>query len=226
MREIAPDVYVLQVLPAHLLNVYVIGDVLVDAGTPWHAGTIIDSLRGRAVSAHVLTHCHPDHQGSSAAVCRHFGIPLWTGAADAPAVEQGAALAASLPRLPLGRLWDRVLSGPGHPVQRVLRNGDDVAAGFVVLETPGHTPGHVSFWRESDRVLIAGDVLLGINPRTGRAGLHEHLDFACTDPRRNRASAERVAELGPEVICFGHGPPLGGAAPRLRTLMKNSGRRT
>ena len=81
-------------------------------------------------------------------------------------------------------------------------------AGFTVLETPGHTPGHVSFWRERDRVLIAGDVLANMNLNTGVTGLHEPLAFATPDPARNRASARRLAELRPALACFGHGPPL------------------
>ena len=81
-------------------------------------------------------------------------------------------------------------------------------AGFTVLETPGHTPGHVSLWRERDRVLIAGDVLANMNLMTGVPGLHEPLAFATPDPARNRASARRLAELRPALACFGHGPPL------------------
>ena len=56
--------------------------------------------------------------------------------------------------------------GPPHPVARALHEGDEVA-GFTVLETPGHSRGHVAFWRESDRVLILGDVLNNMNLMTG-----------------------------------------------------------
>jgi glyoxylase-like metal-dependent hydrolase (beta-lactamase superfamily II) len=80
--------------------------------------------------------------------------------------------------------------------------------GFTVLETPGHTPGHVSYWRERDRVLIAGDVLTNVNMSTGVSGLHEPLAFGTPDPARNRACARRLAELQPALVCFGHGPPL------------------
>ncbi|MCW3014047.1 MAG: yflN 2 [Solirubrobacterales bacterium] len=219
MREIAADVHMVKALPGDLLNVYLVGDVLVDAGTPLHARMLFRNLDGRPVRAHALTHCHPDHQGSSAAVCRRYGIPLWAGVEDAPAIEDGGVMAANFPRLPLVGLWDRVLSGDGHPVARRLREGDALSAGFVVVETPGHTSGHLSFWRDSDRVLIAGDVVLGMNPRTGRRGLHEHLDFTCTDSRANRASLRRVAELNPDLVCFGHGPPLSGAAEHLQALL-------
>ncbi len=81
-------------------------------------------------------------------------------------------------------------------------------AGFLVLETPGHSAGHVSYWRESDRALIVGDVLTNINVMTGRTGLHEPLAAFTPDPARNRDSARRLAELRPRLACFGHGPPL------------------
>ena len=103
------------------------------------------------------------------------------------------------------KLW----IGPPHPVTRRLREGDEVA-GFAVLETPGHTPGHVAYWRESDRTLIAGDVFFNLNPLTGRPGLHPPPDAFNDDTARNRESMRRLAELRPEVVVFGHGPPLRG----------------
>jgi glyoxylase-like metal-dependent hydrolase (beta-lactamase superfamily II) len=92
-------------------------------------------------------------------------------------------------------------------VSRVLREGDEVA-GFTVLDTPGHTRGHVSFWRESDRVLILGDVLNNMNLFTGIPGLNQPPALFTTDPVRNRASIRRLAALRPALACFGHGAPL------------------
>jgi glyoxylase-like metal-dependent hydrolase (beta-lactamase superfamily II) len=219
MYEIAPSVHVIPALRGHALNLYLVGDVLVDAGTPLHARMIFRAVGDRPVRAHAITHCHPDHQGSSAAVCKRYGVPLWVGAGDADAVESGDVIAANFPALPLAGLWDRLISGAAHPVERRLEQGDEIAAGFVVIETPGHTPGHVSLWRAADRVLISGDVVLGLNPRTGRAGIHEHLDFTCTDAAQNRASLEGVATLEPDIVCFGHGAPVTGAAERLHALV-------
>ena len=102
----------------------------------------------------------------------------------------------------------RAWAGPPYPVARRLREGDEVA-GFRVLDVPGHSPGHVAYWRESDRTLIAGDV----------AEQHERHDRAspgCTSrawssrPTRplNRESARRLAALEPALVVFGHGPPL------------------
>ena len=55
-------------------------------------------------------------------------------------------------------------------------------AGFTVLDVPGHSAGHVAFWRESDRVLVLGDVLNNMNVLTGRRGLHEPKRFFTPDP--------------------------------------------
>ena len=59
-----------------------------------------------------------------------------------------------------------------------------------------------------NRVLILGDVLNNVDPRSGRRGLREPLELFTPDPVRNRESIRRVAELEPELCCFGHGPPL------------------
>jgi glyoxylase-like metal-dependent hydrolase (beta-lactamase superfamily II) len=108
---------------------------------------------------------------------------------------------------PLNRLIDRAWSGPSHPVARRLREGDEVG-GFTVLDAPGHSPGHVAYWREADRVLLLGDVLNGQSLLTGIPGLQEPPAIFTADPARNRQSARRLAALEPELVCFGHGPPL------------------
>jgi glyoxylase-like metal-dependent hydrolase (beta-lactamase superfamily II) len=99
------------------------------------------------------------------------------------------------------------MTGPGRRVDRRLGEGDEVA-GFTVLHTPGHSAGHVVFWREADRVLIAGDVLGSQHFLTGIRGMHEPPPFLSPDPARNRDSARRLAALEPAVTLFGHGPPL------------------
>lgn len=69
------------------------------------------------------------------------------------------------------------------------------------------TPGHVSYGRAADRTLVAGDVLFGRHPLTGRPGLHEPPTIFTTDPMQNRRSIRRVAALETAVVVFGHGPP-------------------
>jgi glyoxylase-like metal-dependent hydrolase (beta-lactamase superfamily II) len=77
-----------------------------------------------------------------------------------------------------------------------------------VLEVPGHSAGHVAFWRESDRVLVAGDVFNTANPFTGLPGLRLPYDFFTPDPAENRRSAKRLAALEPSLMLVGHGAPL------------------
>ena len=105
------------------------------------------------------------------------------------------------------RLGCRVWAGPPHPVERVLQEGDEVA-GFRVVHTPGHTPGHCLFFRDHDRVAIAGDVLANIHFLSGRPGLRQPPRYFSVDPVQNRQSIQILAALHPRVVCFGHGPPL------------------
>jgi glyoxylase-like metal-dependent hydrolase (beta-lactamase superfamily II) len=204
MREVAAGLWQLRGWPLDLFNVYLAGDVLLDAGTRWARPRILRQLHGRAVRLLALTHCHPDHQGSARVVCERLGVPLACHEDDAPAV---AGREAMLPRNWALRLSLALWAGPPCPVGRVLRDGD-VVAGFRVVHAPGHTPGHVLFFRESDRVCVAGDVLANVHFVTGRVGLREPPAVFSADPARNRLSVRVLAGLRPKVVCFGHGPPL------------------
>jgi hydroxyacylglutathione hydrolase len=198
VQELAPDVWQLDGWPPNNINVYVIGDVLIDSGLGFHKGRTLGELSGRTITANALTHAHFDHYGSSHAICERLGIPLWCGAGDAAAVEQGKMVA------PNGKL---VPAARAHPVASRLREGDEVA-GFQVLDTPGHSPGHVSYWRESDRVLVCGDVMWGYNPFLMAGNIMEPWPFINPDTAMNRQSARRLAALEPALVCFGHGKPL------------------
>ena len=207
MRQLAEDVHLLRGWPPNAINVYVIGDVLLDAATRQGERRIMRQIAGRTIGAHALTHAHPDHQGSSHAICERLQIPLWCGQGDVPAMETPGGI--HNPKAPawLDGLYTRLWTGPPHPVARALVEGD-IVAGFTVLETPGHSRGHVAYWRESDRVLILGDVLNNIDIRTGIPGLHEPPAMVSPDPARNRESARRLAALRPRLTLFGHGAPL------------------
>jgi hydroxyacylglutathione hydrolase len=206
VRQLADDLWLLRGQPPYFINVYLIGDVLIDAATRRAGRRILSQLRGREISAHALTHAHPDHQGASREVCQALGIPLWCHADDADAMEQGT-IPETQPDHPINRVIDRFWLGPPHPVARRLQEGD-VIEGFEVLHVPGHSPGHVAFWRESDRALILGDVVTNMDTITALPGLREPKWFFTADPERNRESARRLAALGPELVCFGHGRPL------------------
>lgn len=198
MKKLADDVWQLGGFPRDTINIYVIGDVLIDAGTPLDKGRVLKNIKGHEITAHALTHAHFDHYGASHAVCEKLGIPMWCGAADVEAVESGKMVG------PGGRM---VPAAKGHPIAKALTEGDEVA-GFQVLDVPGHSPGHVAYWRESDRTLVCGDVMWGTNPFRPGGGLMEPFPFFSPDHKRNRESARRLAALEPALICFGHGTPL------------------
>jgi glyoxylase-like metal-dependent hydrolase (beta-lactamase superfamily II) len=204
MEEIADNVFKLAGRPAHAFNSYLVEGVLVDARTRHAARRILSEIDGHAVTAHLITHAHADHQGSSAAICNARGVPLWCGFKEVATAESGRTAAAGANNA-ITRWQERNWAGPGHPVGRALIEGDSVG-GFEVLEVPGHAPGHIALWRERDRALIAGDVLFNRHPLTGRAHLSEPPAFFTIDAETNRASIRRIAALRPRLACFGHGP--------------------
>jgi len=209
MKRLAEGVWHIQcvaVLP-WAVNAYLVEDVLLDAGARQSGRRIFAALAGRKVVAHALTHAHPDHQGASHEVCARLGIPYWVPERDKDAAEDPSLIAKRQPSHPVAQLFARTMTGPGHPVDRALHEGDEIA-GFRVLDTPGHSAGHVSYWRESDRVLILGDVLNNMDVITGIPGLRLPKSFLTPDPERNRASAKRLGELEPSLVLFGHGAPL------------------
>lgn len=214
MIEVAKDVYVLRGRPQYAINIYVIGDVLLDAGTKWAEKRILSQIEGRTINAHAITHAHPDHQGASHAVCEKLGIPLYCGDRDADAMESGN-WSAVIPDNWNTRIQSKYWTGPPHPVAKRLKEGDDVA-GFKIIEAPGHSPGQVAYWRESDRLLILGDVLNGMNLVTTVPGLHQPPNMWTVDPVENRRSIRKLADLEPGTLCFGHGPPMRNAADKLK----------
>jgi glyoxylase-like metal-dependent hydrolase (beta-lactamase superfamily II) len=204
MRAITKGVWQLTGLPRDLINCYLVEDVLIDAGTRWARSRVLSQLASRRLTLVALTHCHPDHQGAAAAVCGRFGVPLACHEADVPAMEGRAPM---VPGNPFVRIGIRLWAGPPRRVERVLRDGDEVA-GFRVVQAPGHTPGHVIYFRESDRVAIAGDVLANIHFLTRRPGLRQPPPAFSADAALNRQSIRLLANLRPTLVCFGHGPPL------------------
>jgi glyoxylase-like metal-dependent hydrolase (beta-lactamase superfamily II) len=209
MLPVAPGVWLLHGLVPYLINCYLVegpgGDILFDAGVRQNTRRFLGALarRGRVPAVVALTHCHPDHQGTAASICRTFQIPLACHELDSPAME------GSSPMLPrkwpvslLGRLW----VGPPYPVSRRLREGDTLGE-FRVVHTPGHTPGHVVYFRDRDRLLIAGDVVRNRVSRFEPGGFKQPPSFFSVDPAENRRSLRTLIELRPSLMCFGHGFP-------------------
>lgn len=205
MKYLAPGVWRLRELPRPLINVYLAGDVLIDAGRSWDRGRIRKQTAGLDLSLLALTHVHPDHQGAAAAICEERGIPLACHADDVDVMEGRRPVSAT--EHPVAKVFGRIWQGPPHKVDRVLEDGDEVA-GFRVVHAPGHAAGEVIFWRESDRVAICGDVIRNITFVTMRTRLDEPPVNLTPDPAENRRSIRKLADLNPTLILPGHGPAV------------------
>lgn len=219
MINVARDIWRVGALPFWGINAYLVGDVLIDAGTRFETKLFFRELKGIDLKLVALTHVHPDHQGVAHRVCEAFNCPLACHENDQPIMEG---------RVPMGppsraiRWSSKIFSGPSHRVDQLLKDGDAVGE-FRVVHAPGHTMGQVMFYRESDRLVIAGDVLANMHFITTRPGLREPPSFFSVDRRMNRTSIRKLAELKPDTVLFGHGPPLRNAAPALQQFADSLG---
>src|SRR5690349_3625041 len=95
MKQLAKGVWRLRQFPLPSINVYLVGDVLIDAGGRPDRRRIFAEIEGRELSLLALTHVHPDHQGAAKAVCEARGIPLGCHAGDVDAMEGRRPVGAS-----------------------------------------------------------------------------------------------------------------------------------
>jgi glyoxylase-like metal-dependent hydrolase (beta-lactamase superfamily II) len=219
VQQLADGVFSIPLVPRDGINAYLLDGVLVDAGVKQFAKRILAALAGREVTAHTVTHAHIDHAGSSAEVVRELGIPFWAPAGDADDLARGrpAEVHGLIPAA-LAR------AGVFPPVtaDRRLVEGDQVGA-FRVVDAPGHSPGHVAFWREADRILVCGDVFFNAHPVTLTPGLRPPPRVFTASRAQNRRSMRRLAALEPSLVLFGHGPPLRDGAAQLRAVAEGTG---
>jgi hydroxyacylglutathione hydrolase len=134
LHELAPGLALARGGPGRTLNVYLLGDVVVDSGVRWSRLRLARQLAGRRLTAHALTHAHFDHAGCSAWLCHTLGMPLWCGAGDAAAITSGHVDTHGSSWV--NRLQRTLAPVTAHPVTRIPREGDLVAA-FKVLEVRG-----------------------------------------------------------------------------------------
>lgn len=206
------------------------GWVLIDAGWPCSATPIAAAARtlfgNASPQAILLTHAHPDHDGAAARLASHWGVPVYLHPDDMPLITKPITDKPELmdpvgkPLLAVARRLPRRAPRP-HPLAAALRpmpTDPPGLAGWQVVPTPGHSAGHVSFFRPADGVLIAGDAVLtagfgGLAPWRHRLSLPPwatSLDWAET-----KRSVKRLAELSPRLLAPGHGRPMADAAARL-----------
>jgi glyoxylase-like metal-dependent hydrolase (beta-lactamase superfamily II) len=246
-EEIAPGVYRLARGLAGA-NVYLVRSgpawVLIDTAWPRRGQSIkaaAESLFGPGArpAAIVLTHIHPDHSGSALELARLWGLPVYVHPAELVLAPGGylpeygnpldrwliAPLLALMPRRKVeaslarnslegtARAFDPAAGVPGLP-------------GWQAVPTPGHTPGHVAFFRARDRVLITGDAVLTVelNSVPGLlAGKHRVAGppyISTWNWPAARQSVAALASLSPGVLACGHGRPVTGpqAAAGLASL--------
>ncbi len=224
MHEIVPDVFMFSGLL--MGRVYAIKDPdglsIIDAGLPQAAARILAQLAAAGhqpedVKRILVTHAHSDHVGGLPALQARTGAAVIASRVEAPIVEGRAPQQYA----PLDQLkpLDRLMRGgqaegatlPGTPVSHVLDDGDhlpEVMGGLQAVLTPGHSPGHIVFWQPERRVLFCGDALMHFF-RLSQPFHAFSSDLAAIGP-----SIRRVADLQPEVVCFGHGAPLLQDAPQ------------
>jgi len=163
-----------------MANVYFVGHpdagdrgwVLIDAGLPGSAHRLAALAAERfgpdaRPAVILLTHGHFDHVGSLGALAKRWDVPIFAHALELPYLTGEAAYPPPEPRVGGGALAAMSSLYPRGPFDfrpRVQMLPDDGTVpgmpGWRWIHTPGHTPGHVSFFRESDRTLIAGDAFV------------------------------------------------------------------
>ena len=220
MKQVSKQVYHLNLMPRNSINCYVVEGFLIDAGIKSSAQKIINSIAGKDVHTHVLTHAHADHQGSSKAVCEQLNIPLWCSEKEKPQAESGNATSEYTSQQNLiTRFQRKYWAGPGHKVAKTIQENNCLGE-FKVVETPGHSSGHLSFFREKDGVLIVGDTATNMNLITTIPGLHLPPDLFTLDKEENIKSIKKLASLKPKILCFGHGPVLINNKQQFETFAK------
>ncbi|MGG7550824.1 MBL fold metallo-hydrolase [Chryseobacterium arthrosphaerae] len=208
LRQIAPEVFHIPLMPRNSINCYIIEGILVDSGIRSSYTTVKKALHKIPVDQHILTHAHADHQGCSDQICAEFEIPLLCHPDEIFRTETGM-VTTDYPNSQhwVAKLQQKYWAGQGHKVDRTVVENDKIG-NFRVVETPGHSPGHISLFRERDGVLIIGDAATNMNLLTTVPGLHLPPNMFTSDQQRNVRSLRKLAKLNPSVICFGHGPVM------------------
>jgi glyoxylase-like metal-dependent hydrolase (beta-lactamase superfamily II) len=187
-------------------------------------------------AAIILTHGHFDHAGSAVELASHWNVPVFAHPLEHPYLNGTAPYPPPDPTVGGGimSLMSRLF--PRDPVDLTEWLEPLPPDGSVPglrdwrwLHTPGHTSGHISLFRESDWLLLAGDAFVTTKQEsflavaTQRPELHGPPAYFTTDWDAARESVESLAALQPSIVATGHGLPLSGAevAPALEALAAN-----
>jgi glyoxylase-like metal-dependent hydrolase (beta-lactamase superfamily II) len=233
MKEFAPGI---TRVPTGFVNAYLVGEpggrwVLIDTGLPGFAWKIKAAAAARfgawsRPEAILLTHGHFDHSGNARQLADEWGAPIYahrlelpylTGRSDYPPPDPtlGGCIAQFSRVLPYGGrdLGARLRALPADTAESGPVPGLE---GWRWLFTPGHSPGHVLFGRESDRVLIAGDAVATFDMDSYVSMVTKKQELApagapfICDWTQAAQSVALIAELEPQWLACGHGIPMGG----------------
>jgi glyoxylase-like metal-dependent hydrolase (beta-lactamase superfamily II) len=241
VKQIAPEVVR---IPVKIGNCYLVGNheewVLIDAGTEGNA----DRIRHIAAQefgsnngpkAIVLTHGHFDHAGSAGDLSDHWGVPIYAHRLEIPYLTGKSKYPPPDPTVggfmaQMIRFFPNKAYDYGNRVQEFPRSIETLGLhGWRLVETPGHSPGHVSFFRESDAVLLAGDAFATVDQTsaykilTMKAEVSLPPTYYTCDWDAAHRSVELLADFEPQIIGAGHGEPMTGsdALEGLRQLARD-----
>ncbi len=231
--EVAQDVLCVQ-FP--LVNLFMIGKpgaqsgqwVLVDAGTANSSEAILNIAAERfgeesMPSSIILTHGHFDHIGAIKDILANWNIPVYAHEYEMPYLTGRKEYPPAAPETDSGLVAKLSPMFPKEPIDisgsiKALPADGSIPGlhGWKWLHTPGHTPGHISLLRETDKVLIAGDAVTTVKQESALAvltkdqELHGPPAYFTTDWDSARKSIEIVRQLNPSLIISSHGIPMEG----------------
>lgn len=240
ITRIAPDV---GWLPISFVNVFFVGHpggswVLIDTGIPGRSDQIAEAAEARfgggaRPEAILLTHGHFDHVGSALALADKWDVPIYAHRNEFPYLTGRSAYPPPDPTIG-GAMAFLSRFMPARPPDlsarlRELPNELTMMPGWEVVPTPGHSPGHVSFFRSSDRILIDGDAIATMNMDSWIGLLSGRRELAPAgapfnyDWEQTRQSVKKMAALRPNVLACGHGNPMADSdlAMRLEEFAEN-----
>ncbi|MER2190667.1 MAG: MBL fold metallo-hydrolase [Solibacillus sp.] len=200
--------------------------VLIDAGMPKSAQDIISIAEKKfglnsKPKAIILTHGHFDHVGAIVELIEHWNVPVYAHPLELPYVTGQQNYPRPDPSVNGGFIAKMSGFFPheaihlGNHVQPLPANGTvPHMAGFRWIHTPGHTPGHVSLFRDQDRALIAGDAFVTVKQESLFNVLMQKKEMSgppryfTTDWLAAKESVKKLASLKPSVAITGHGVPM------------------
>jgi glyoxylase-like metal-dependent hydrolase (beta-lactamase superfamily II) len=182
---------------------------LIDAGMSSNAGKIIKYIEKAGLNPGnlkriLITHSDPDHYGAAGMVKEMTGAEIWTSQIEADAMKIGSSSRDITPKGVFALIFpllEKYLSVPPTSVEKIIQSGDilSIHGGLQVIASPGHTPGHLSFFLPEERILFAGDAI-----RAKQGTPVATTDATTGDPILAQSTFENLMKLNPLVIACGH----------------------